>query len=31
LQDQIEKGSYDVSGEKIAGKMITESIVDTMS
>ena len=28
LQDQIETGRYDVSGEKIAGKMLGESILD---
>lgn len=28
LRDQIETGRYDVSGEKIAGKMISESILD---
>ncbi len=27
LQEQIETGKYDVSGEKIAGKMISESIM----
>ena len=30
LQDQIETGKYDVSGEKIAGKMISESILDIL-
>lgn len=30
LQDQIEKGKYEVSGEKIAGKMISESVLDVM-
>ncbi|MBU8910843.1 MAG: flagellar biosynthesis anti-sigma factor FlgM [Desulfobacterales bacterium] len=28
LQDQIETGKYEVSGEKIAGKMISESVLD---
>ena len=31
LQEQIETGKYDVSGEKIAGKMISESLLDTMA
>lgn len=31
LQDQIETGKYDVSGEKIAEKMISESLLDTMA
>jgi negative regulator of flagellin synthesis FlgM len=30
LQDQIETGKYDVGGEKIAGKMIGESILDVV-
>jgi len=30
LKDQIETGRYDVGGEKIAGKMIGESILDVM-
>jgi len=28
LKDQIEAGKYDVSGEKIAGKMLNESLLD---
>ena len=28
LQERIEKGAYDVSGEKIAEKMVGESIID---
>ena len=28
LKSQVEKGTYNVSGEKIAGKMVEESIVD---
>jgi len=31
LQDQIKTGTYDVNGEKIAGKMISESFLDTMA
>ncbi len=31
LQNQIETGTYDVNGEKIAGKMISESLLDTMA
>lgn len=31
LQEQIETGKYDVGGEKIAGKMIGESILDVMA
>ncbi len=30
LKDQIETGNYDVNGEKIAEKMISESILDIM-
>ncbi|MBE9504928.1 MAG: flagellar biosynthesis anti-sigma factor FlgM [Proteobacteria bacterium] len=30
LQNQIETGRYDVNGEKIAGKMISESLLDIM-
>ena len=30
LQNQIETERYDVNGEKIAGKMITESILDVV-
>jgi len=30
LRDQIETGSYDVSGEKIAEKMINESTLDVL-
>ena len=30
LQDRIETGRYEVSGEKIAGKMISESVLDVM-
>ncbi len=30
LQDQIETGRYEVSGEKIAGKMISESVLDVV-
>jgi negative regulator of flagellin synthesis FlgM len=28
IKSQVEKGAYKVSGEKIAGKMVGESIVD---
>jgi negative regulator of flagellin synthesis FlgM len=28
IKSQVEKGTYNVSGEKIAGKMVEESIVD---
>jgi len=31
LKDQIEAGKYDVNGEKIAGKMLNESILDIMA
>lgn len=31
LQDQIETGTYNISGEKIAGKMISESLLDVMA
>ncbi|MBW2636548.1 MAG: flagellar biosynthesis anti-sigma factor FlgM [Deltaproteobacteria bacterium] len=31
LKDQIEAGKYDVNGEKIAGKMLGESLLDIMS
>lgn len=30
LQDQIETGRYDVNGEKIAEKMLSESLLDIM-
>lgn len=28
IKSQVEKGTYNVSGEKIAGKMVEESIID---
>jgi negative regulator of flagellin synthesis FlgM len=28
IKSQVEKGTYNVSGEKIAGKMVGESLVD---
>jgi negative regulator of flagellin synthesis FlgM len=28
IKSQVEKGEYNVSGEKIAGKMVGESIID---
>ena len=28
IKSQVEKGAYNVSGEKIAGKMVGESLVD---
>jgi len=28
IKSQVEKGTYNVSGEKIAGKMVGESIID---
>jgi flagellar biosynthesis anti-sigma factor FlgM len=28
IKSQVEKGTYNVSAEKIAGKMVEESIVD---
>lgn len=31
LQDQIETGKYDVNGEKIAEKMLSESLLDIMA
>ncbi|MBW2632083.1 MAG: flagellar biosynthesis anti-sigma factor FlgM [Deltaproteobacteria bacterium] len=31
LKDQIEAGKYDVNGEKIAGKMLGESLLDIMA
>jgi len=30
LRDQIEAGKYDANGEKIAGKMLGESLLDIM-
>ena len=31
LKDRIEAGKYDVNGEKIAGKMLNESLLDIMA
>ncbi|MEA3417297.1 MAG: flagellar biosynthesis anti-sigma factor FlgM [Thermodesulfobacteriota bacterium] len=31
LQNEIETGKYDINGEKIAGKMISESILDVVA
>lgn len=31
LKDQVETGRYDVNGEKVAEKMISESLMDTMA
>ena len=31
LKDQIEAGKYNVNGEKIAGKMLSESLLDVIA
>jgi len=31
LKDQIETGKYNVNGEKIAGKMLSESLLDVVA